>query len=60
MMTPRMQITWTVLEAAKDAGDEMVISACRRLINANLIGWRKHHDPKDYALVREFYEAIAE
>lgn len=30
----RMQICWQVLEAAKDAGDEHVIAACRALITA--------------------------
>lgn len=53
-MNPRMQITWNVLEAAKDAGDEMVIADCRRIIVANRIGWRKHGNPADYALVMEF------
>ena len=41
-MTPRMEITWTVLERAKDAGDAMVIAACRRIIAADRIDWRKH------------------
>jgi hypothetical protein len=50
----RMQIIWEVLEAAKDNCDETVIAACRRLINADTIGWRKHHDPKDFALVMAF------
>jgi hypothetical protein len=35
---PRMAITWQVLEAAKDAGDELVIAACRRIITAHRIG----------------------
>ena len=55
-MNPKMQIIWQVLEAAKDAGDEMVIAACRRLIIANRLGWKKHHAPADYALVRGFAE----
>lgn len=54
-MIPRMRIVWAVLDAAKDAGDEFVIAACRRLINADRIGWRKHHDPADYSLVLELY-----
>ena len=53
-MTPRMQITWQVLEAAKDAGDEMVIAACRRIITADRIGWRKHGNAADLALVKAF------
>lgn len=53
-MTPRMQITWQVLEAAKDAGDEMVIAACRRIITADRIGWRKHGNPADLRLVLTF------
>lgn len=55
-MTPRMMIVAEVLEAALDAGDQMVIAACRRLRAADLIGWRKHHNPADYRLVVEFYE----
>jgi hypothetical protein len=47
-----------VLEAAKDAQDIIVINACRRIIAADRIGWRKHGDPADYRLVLEFYEAI--
>jgi len=35
---PRMWITRAVLEAAKDAGDEMVIAACRRIITADRLG----------------------
>jgi hypothetical protein len=57
-MNPRMQITWTVLEAAKDAQDAIIIDACRRIIAADRIGWRKHGNPADYRLVLEFYEAI--
>ena len=54
-MTPRMQITWTVLEAAKDAGDEFVIAACRRIITADHIGWKRHGNPADYRIVLDFY-----
>jgi hypothetical protein len=49
-----MRITWAVLEAAKDAGDEMVIAACRRIIAADRIGWRKHGNPADLELVYRF------
>ena len=49
-----MRITWAVLEAAKDAGDEMVIAACRRIIAASRIGWRKHGNPADLKLVYSF------
>ena len=54
-MNPRMYITWTVLEAAKDAGDQMVIAACRRIIVADRIGWRTNGNPADFALVSKFY-----
>lgn len=54
--TPRMNITWTVLEAAKDAGDAMVVAACRRIITADRIGWRKHGNPADLKLVLAFTE----
>jgi hypothetical protein len=55
-MNPMMQIVWEVLEAAKDANDTSVIEACRRIITAHRIGWRKHGDPADFALVLAFYE----
>lgn len=53
-MSPRMQIIWNVLEAAKDAGDATVAAACRRLIEANRLGWKTHHSPADYKLVTDF------
>ena len=53
-MTPRMQIVWQVLEGAKDNNDQMVIAACRRLIWANTLGWRKHAQREDWQLVLEF------
>ncbi len=52
--TPRMRITWHVLEAAKDASDEIVIAACRRIITADRIGWRKHGNSADLQLILEF------
>lgn len=53
-MTPIMQIVWNVLEEAIDAGDQSVIAACRRLIVANRLGWRKHAKVADVNLVMEF------
>ena len=44
MMSPPMQIVWEVLEAAKNARDDLVIAAARHLIDADRIGWRKHAD----------------
>jgi hypothetical protein len=49
-----MRITWDVLEAAKDAGDETVIAACRRIIVADRLGWRKHGNPADLERVYSF------
>jgi hypothetical protein len=54
LMPPGMRITWEVLEAARDVGDEVVIAACRRIIAANRLGWRKHGDRADLRLVLEF------
>ena len=51
---PRMRIVWDVLEGAKDAGDDLVVAACRRLINANRMG--SHGDRRDYQLVLAFAE----
>jgi hypothetical protein len=56
--TPFMRVVWDVLEAAKDNQDETVIAACRRLINANVIGLRKHGRPEDKALVHEFADGL--
>lgn len=53
---PRMQMVWDVLESALDNSDALVVGACRRLIAADRIGWRKHTDPGDWALVRSFVE----
>jgi hypothetical protein len=50
-VTPRMQIVWDVLEAAKDNGDDLAIAACRRLIVADRLGWKKHADRGDIELV---------
>ena len=55
--TPRMHIVWSVPEAAKDAGNEIVIAACRRLIEADRLGWRKHHRSADWKLVLTLYES---
>jgi hypothetical protein len=41
-----MRITWAVLEAAKDAGDEMVVAACRRVIVAERVPWRIRKFPQ--------------
>jgi hypothetical protein len=59
-MTPKMQIVWAVLEAAKDNGDEMFTKACRRIINADRLGWKAHGDQEDWKLVREMYESMRE
>jgi hypothetical protein len=52
----RMKIVWDVLERANDAGDEVVIGACRRVIEANLKGWQKHRAfvVDDFRLVMAF------
>jgi hypothetical protein len=56
VMALRMTITWDVLEGAKDVGDEMVIAACRRVIEADRRGWRKHRAEvaADFQLVMDF------
>ena len=58
-MNPRTQITWNVLEAAKDAGDALMIATCRRVLNADRLGWRKHGNAADYAMVLAFAEALS-
>lgn len=54
MRTPRMRIVHSVLECAIDACDETVISACRRLIDADRRGWRRHASRSDVAMVWAF------
>jgi hypothetical protein len=47
-------VTWQVLEAAKDAGDQMVIDACRRVILADRLGWKKHGNSDDLQFILAF------
>ena len=51
---PSMRIVWEVLEAAWDAGERLVVDACIHLIDADRRGWRKHHDPADWQVVKAF------
>ena len=54
-LTPlRMQVVWSVFEAAKANNDRQVIDACRRLIHANRLGWRRYALPADWRLVKAF------
>ena len=57
-MTPHMRIVLAVLESANDAGIGDVVAACRRLIMANTIGWRRHHNPRDWETVKLAWEEI--
>ena len=50
----------SVLEAAIDAEDAMVINACRRLIKAKTIGWRNNADIADWRLVKQIAEDALE
>jgi hypothetical protein len=40
-----MHLIREVLEGARDAGDAMVLVAARRLVRANMLGWKKHAQP---------------
>lgn len=53
-MTIREAIVWNVLEAAKANNDDVVIAACRRLIRAEALGWKKHASADDKAIVWAF------
>ena len=55
-MTPRMEIVWSVLARALDAEDWEVIEACRRLVVANRLGWRRYTNATDWNLVLAFYD----
>lgn len=51
----RMRVIWHVLESAKDVGRLDVVAACRRLIQADKLGWAKHHRPADWAFVENVF-----
>ena len=55
MTSPRYRIAMDVIERAKDAKDDFVIAACRRVIVADRRGWRTHGNPSDLDLVYAFY-----
>ena len=55
---PRLRVIYDVLESAKDVGHVPTINACRRLIVAHIRGWKRHHDPADWAMVREVDEEL--
>lgn len=56
-MTPKMRIVWEVLEAAKDVGDEVAIAACRKCIDADRLGWKRHNGAMHFRTVMEFHES---
>ena len=57
-MPPRKAIIWEVLDAAKDAGMDDVAAACRRLLTADMLGWKKHHKPADWQTVTFAFEHV--
>lgn len=54
MTHPRTALARRVLERAIDAGDALVAAACRRVIRADRLGWRKHGDPDLLHILRAF------
>jgi hypothetical protein len=50
---PRMGIVSQVLDAARDAGDRLVVDDVY-LIDAHRRGWRNHHNPADWQVVKAF------
>ncbi len=54
----RLAIICEVLESALDAGVDGYVAACRRLLNANLRGWRKFANKTDWCLVLEAYDEL--
>lgn len=55
-MNKRRDVALRVIEAAKDADDHAIVAACRRVIVADRRGWKKHGNPADEKLIREFDE----
>ena len=58
MSSPKLFIIEAVLVGALDAGAEAYVVACRRLLSANLRGWRKYADLKDWEMVLEAYSEL--
>ena len=55
MSSPKLLVIEAVLEGALDAGAEAYVAACRRLLSANLRGWRKYVDLEDWEMVLDAY-----
>jgi hypothetical protein len=53
---PRLHIIHAMLESALDAGAQEYVATCRRLLHADLIGWRRHADREDWKAILEAYE----
>lgn len=49
-----MNAVWRVLPRAIDAEDWEVIEACRRLIIANRLGWRRYTNASDWNVIHAF------
>lgn len=60
MSSPKMDIVWDVLPRALDNEDWTVIEACRRLIVANRLGWRRFTNASDWNIVLAFNESPAD
>lgn len=54
--TPLIDITWIVLESAKDAGVADVVAACREAIVARRLGKRISEQTRD--LILTSYEGV--
>jgi hypothetical protein len=53
---PRLDIIHAVLESALDSGVQNCITACRRLLRADLGGWRRHANRTDGQVVLDAYD----
>ena len=53
-ISPRLQTIRDLKVRAIDAGDRVIVEACSRLQTADLLGWKRHHDPRDWKLVTSF------
>jgi hypothetical protein len=53
---PRLDIVRVMLESALDTGAQEYVAACRRLLWADLIGWRRHAEREGWKIVLEAYK----
>ena len=58
MVDYRKTIALEVLECAIDAGDDYIVSICRKAIIAARFGWKKYGNEREFNIIREFWHEV--